>query len=74
MNSFLYFNDIVGGCKQYFGNFEIENFYIINTKWSRTKPEGMKKAAADWEDVKPAIFKELTPIRKVSLRAVPQQT
>ena len=33
----------VGGCKQYFGNFKIENFYLLNTKWSRTKHEGMKK-------------------------------
>lgn len=55
------------------GNFKIENFYIMNTKWSRTKHEEIKKGAADGEDVKPTIFKELKPIRKVSLKAIPQQ-
>lgn len=40
----LYFNDkVIGGCKQYFWNFKIENFYIMNTKWSRTKHEGILK-------------------------------
>ena len=39
----------------------------MNTKWSRTKHEGMKKGGADGEDVKPTIFKELKPIREVSL-------
>lgn len=36
--------------------------------------EGWNKEAADGEDVKPTIFKELKPIRKVSLKAIPQQT
>lgn len=45
----------------------------MNTKWSRTKHEEIKKGAADGEDVKPTIFKELKPIRKVSLKAIPQQ-
>lgn len=61
----------VGGCKQYFGNFKIENFCLLNTKWSRTKHEGMKKGAADGEDVKTIIFKELI---KYALKALPQQT
>lgn len=46
----------------------------MNTKWSRTKHKMMKKGAADEDDVKPTIFKELKPIRKVSLKAIPQQT
>lgn len=68
---FLYFNDkVVGGCKQYFCNFKIENFYFMNTKWPRTKHEEMKKGAADGEDVKPTILKKPKPIRKVSLKAI----
>ena len=46
----------------------------MNTKWSRTKHEGMKKGVADGKDVKPTILKELKPIRKVSPKAIPQPT
>lgn len=46
----------------------------MNTKWSRTKHEGMKKGTTDGEDVKPTKLKELKPIRKVSLKAIPQLT
>lgn len=46
----------------------------MNAQWSRTKHKGVKKAAADGEDVKPTIFKELKPIRKISLKAIPQLT
>lgn len=47
----------------------------MSTKWSRTKHKGIKKKerAAAGEDVKLTIFKELKPIRKVSLQAIPQQ-
>lgn len=46
--------------------------WILNVQELNTKK--WKKGAADGEDVKPAIFKELKPIRKVSLKAIPQQT
>lgn len=47
----------------------------MSTKCSRAKHEGRKNGAAGgWWDVKLTMFKELKPIRTVSLLVVPQQT